>query len=377
MPSPDCPSPAVSHDELSRIAKQLARRGRGILAADESNGTIGKRLIAMGLENDSKTRRAYREVLLTADNGSALSGAIMFHETFMQSTEGGVPFPEVLHSKGVLPGIKVDLGLTPLSDASPETVTTGLDGLEERCKDYYAKGARFAKWRAALKIDQALGLPTAEAVSRNAEALAKYAKCAQNGGLVPIVEPEILIDGDYDVEMSSSVAQRVISACYEALAVENVHLPGTLLKPMMIMPGKSNPLREQVTPEQVARATLDTMLKVVPHEVPGIMFLSGGMSEIQATRNLNALNVLADQEKAPWTMSFSFGRALQSSVMTAWGGKKENAATGSAVAAALAKVNADAQLGQHNEAEHPSIVEDKMLYEGYRGWRSGEDPKGT
>jgi fructose-bisphosphate aldolase, class I len=362
--------------ELRAIAKRLASPGKGILAADESVGTIGKRLIAMGLENIEETRRGYREILICADNADSLAGVILFHETLMQCTSDGIPFTEILSKKGILVGIKVDAGLEPMAESAQETVTLGLHGLEERCQEYYQRGARFTKWRAALKIDQALGLPSEAAVRANALSLAKYAKIAQSCGLVPIVEPEILIDGTHGAELSSAVSERVIAACYVALREEGVLLEATLLKPMMILPGISNSARMSTTAEQVASMTLKCMNAVVPREVPGIMFLSGGMSEVEATRNLNALNQLPDAKHSPWTLSFSFGRALQSSAMTTWNGKAENVGAASKVAAALAFANAQAQLGQF-AGPHPSLAEDKPLYEGYRGWRSGEDPAGV
>jgi fructose-bisphosphate aldolase, class I len=370
-------STVKNRSELCSIARKLASRGKGILAADESIGTIGKRLIAIGLENSEENRRQFREILLCADNANSLAGVILFHETIMQSASDGTPFPKVLSDKGILVGVKVDSGLKPVADSPDETTTSGLDGLEERCKDYYRRGARFAKWRGALKIDVVRGLPSEAAVQANATCLSKYAKIAQSCGLVPIVEPEILIDGIHDANVSSRVAKRVISDCYAALRRDGVLLEATLLKPMMILPGVSNPDRAKVTPEQIARMTLDCMRDVVPAEVPGIMFLSGGMSEVQATKNLNALNRLAETEGAPWTLSFSFGRALQSSAMKIWDGKKENVRAASDAAAKMACVNAQAQVGKYAGPEHPSLTEDQSLYEGFRGWRSGDDPKGV
>lgn len=234
-------------------------------------------LVASGLENSAETRRAWREVLLNDSSGDFLSGAILFAETLRQTTGSGVPFPALLEQKRIIVGVKIDTGLAPVADSPGETTTTGLEGLADRCRDYYALGARFTKWRSALRIDVALGLPSAPVVQENVQALARYAKIAQEAGLVPIVEPEILIDGDHDMTVSGSVASSVISTCFDALQEHSVDLRAVLLKPMMIMPGLNHPEKETVTPDEVARATLDCMLSCVPGEVPGIMFLSGGM----------------------------------------------------------------------------------------------------
>lgn len=371
-------SPDRYEAELKANAARLARRGRGILAADESVGTIGKRLIALGLENVEENRRTFREILICAPGiCEAFSGVILFHETVYQSGDGGKRFVQILAEKGILPGVKVDTGLKPVEDSPGETYTSGLDGLAERCREYYKEGARFAKWRSALRIDVEKGLPTNDVVAENAATLAKYAKIAQGEGLMPIVEPEILIDGVHSQQVSADETRRVLTKCYEALRKEGVMLEGTLLKPMMIMPGVASPDREAITPQQVAEVTLQVMTEVVPGEVPGIMFLSGGMSESQATENLNALNKLADSKGgASWSLSFSYGRALQTSPMNLWAGKSENIDGAKKVAAALALANASAQLGKFT-GDHPSTTTAKSLYEGFRGWRSGEDPKGV
>lgn len=365
-------------DELRQTASKLCRRGRGLLAADESVGTIGKRLISLGLENIEENRRQFREILICAPgNEEAYSGIILFHETVYQKDSKGKRFIEILNSKGIIPGVKVDTGLKPVTTSPGETYTSGLEGLQERCETYYKEGIRFAKWRAALRIDENKGLPSDEAVEENANTLAKYASAAQAGGLMPIVEPEILIDGDHGMEASAAAAKKVINACYKALEKEGVMLEGTLLKPMMIMPGISAQGREDITKEEVAKATLDVMKEVVPKQVAGIMFLSGGMSEQQATDNLNALNILAEKQgNVEWNLSFSFGRALQTSAMKIWNGNEEMIAQAMEVAAMLGKVNARAQLGLY-DGQHPSTGANKSLYEGYRGWRSGEDPKGV
>lgn len=359
------------HD-LKETATRLSRRGHGILAADESIGTIGKRLEAKGLKNNEETRRKYREILLTAaGNEKALSGVILFEETLYQNDSKGVRFVDVLNSVGILVGVKVDKGLKKRDDSTSETWTEGLDGLRERCEKYFKDGARFAKWRATLRIDVDKGLPTEAAIEENAETLAKYAYEAQRGHLVPIVEPEILIDGNHSQEVSADVARRVISACYRALDKKQVALEETLLKPMMILPGLNYEGREKISSEMVARVTLDVMKEVVPDKVSGIMFLSGGMSEIEATRNLNELNKLAAGEGAPWSLSFSYGRALQSSALEVWGGKDEMMSKAKEMAAAVAIANGQAQLGKF-DGRHPSIHADQSLYESFRGWHGGD-----
>lgn len=366
------------HESVLRsTAAHLTRPGHGLLAADESTGTIGKRLISMGLQNTSETRRQFRQILLLSPNNHLYySGVILFHETFHQSTDNGVPFPKHLLSRNVLPGIKLDTGLTPYPDHPNETITNGLDNLQTRCREYFQLGARFAKWRATLRIDESNGLPTEDAIQANADTLAEYANIAQSEGLVPIIEPEILIDGDYTVQASSIVAKRVIAQCYASLSKTPIILEATLLKPMMIMPGVSNPDRNRCTPTEIAQQTIDVMREVVPAEVPGIMFLSGGLSEIQATVNLNAINHLAQQLDLPWTLSFSFGRALQTSALKCWQGDPANVQEAMNIASELGRVNGMAQLAKY-DGNHPSTQQDATLYEGFRGWRSGEDPKGV
>ncbi len=364
-------------ESLRSTARVLCRRGFGILAADESTGTIGKRLIPHRIENTPENRRQFRELLICAHGiEAALSGVILFDETFYQKTADNTPFVQILSQKGILPGIKVDTGLKPLEGHPGETYTSGIETLPARCAKYAADGARFAKWRAAFTVSVADALPSDDAVRVNALLLARYAKCAHDAGLVPIVEPEILIDGAHEQGVSAAVAKRVIRACYTALDELNVDIAATLLKPMMVMPGRDCPGKSDVTAEMVARVTLEVMREVVPPAVPGIMFLSGGMSERSATANLNALNVLADREKVPWNLSFSYGRALQSSVLRIWASDRTKTAEASAVAAELARANGRAQLGKF-EGEHPSGLDDASLYENFRGWRSGEDKKDT
>ncbi len=363
--------------ELYETARHLCRPGHGILAADESTGTIGKRLISHNLENTAENRRALREILLCAPgNEAALGGAILFDETFYQKASDGRSFTSILAGKGILPGIKVDTGLKPLEGSPGETYTSGIDTLEERCTVYRQNGARFAKWRAALRIDEARNLPSEEAIQVNADLLAQYAAICIKTNLVPLVEPEILIDGSHEQSVSANAARRVISAVYEALEKHQVPFAATLLKPMMILPGRENEDKQTITAAQVASVTLQVMKEVVPAQVAGIMFLSGGMSEVQATENLNTINKLAKVESAPWQLSFSFGRALQASALEIWAWDQSKSKEASEVAAKIAIANGQAQLGNF-QGEHPSQKGGGELYENFRGWRSGEDKKGT
>jgi len=365
-------------EELRTNAARLSERGKGILASDESTGTIGKRLVAAGLTNDEETRRAFREVLYTAPGiGQFLSGAICFHETLYQKTADGVPFVDVMKKQGILPGIKVDRGLKQMTNSDcGETYTEGLDGLGQRCSEYYAQGARFAKWRAVIKVDSKKRLPTTAAIEENAMGLAQFASIAQANGLVCIVEPEILIDGTHELEVSAQVAEEVVATLFVALRKKRVLLEGTLLKVQMILPGAS--CERRATTEDIAVATIRAMRRVVPPAVPGIMFLSGGQSEEEATINLNTMNVLAGsgprQWACPWSLSFSYGRALQSSVLSIWKGRRERVAEAQKMATELAKANAMAQLGKF-DYEHPSQI-NHSLVEGFRGYRSSEDKTG-
>jgi fructose-bisphosphate aldolase class I len=328
--------------ELIANAKRIATPGKGILAADESTGTIAKRFESIKLENTEENRRAYRELLFTTEGMEEyISGVIMYDETIHQKTADGVPFVEVLAKKGVLTGIKVDKGVKPLRGTNEETFTQGFDDLDVRCKKYYELGARFAKWRAVLKISKD-GCPSPLSVEENTRGLARYAAICQDNGLVPIVEPEILMDGDHSIETSVKVTQHVLAATYKALHDANVLLEGTLLKPNMVLNGLSN---KQVTPEEVAHATLTVLLRTVPAAVPGINFLSGGQSEEEATLNLNAMNKL--QVTRPWTVSFSYGRALQATCIKTWKGQKENVEAAKAVFLQRAQANGQATLGKY------------------------------
>ncbi|TVU25339.1 hypothetical protein EJB05_27831 [Eragrostis curvula] len=329
-------------DELIKTAKYLATPGKGILAADESTatGTIGKRLAVANVENTESNRRAFRELLFTAPGASAyLSGVILYEETLYQKTSDGKSFVDVLAAAGLVPGIKADTGLVTIAGAvDGETATEGLDLLGARCAKYYADGVRFAKWRAVLKISPAAGLPSELAVRQNAEGLARYAAICQENGLVPILEPEILTGGDHDIKNCAAVTERVLAAVYKSLNDHKVLLEGTLLKPNM------------VGAEVIAEYTVAALRRTVPPAVPGIMFLSGGQSDEEATQNLNAMNKL-DVVK-PWTLSFSFGRGLQQSPVKKWAGKKENVAAAQATFLARCKANAEATLGLYTGASN-------------------------
>ncbi|XP_061339136.1 fructose-bisphosphate aldolase, cytoplasmic isozyme [Gastrolobium bilobum] len=329
------------HDELIANAAYIGTPGKGILAADESTGTIGKRLSSINVENVESNRRALRELLFTTPGAlQYLSGVILFEETLYQSTAAGKPFVDVLKEGGVLPGIKVDKGTVELAGTDGETTTQGLDGLAQRCQKYYEAGARFAKWRAVLKIGP--NEPSELAIHENAYGLARYAVICQENGLVPIVEPEILVDGPHDIHKCADVTERVLAACYKALNDHHVLLEGTLLKPNMVTPGSDSP---KVAPEVVAEHTVRALQRTVPAAVPAVVFLSGGQSEEQATLNLNALNQV--KGKKPWSLSFSFGRALQQSTLKAWSGKEENVKKAQEAFLTRAKANSEATLGTY------------------------------
>ncbi|CAM9772957.1 unnamed protein product [Choristocarpus tenellus] len=366
--------PLTEHQktELAQIAQSLAARGKGILAADESTPTIGKRLVGAGLVNDLETRRQYREVLLSHPSlGEWLGGVILFEETLYQTTSNGKRFVNVLQDKGILVGVKTDKGLQKIAGSLRETTTRGMDTLLERNREYYSQGARFAKWRATIRIDDKANLPTMGAIKANAAELARYAVLSQVAGLVPIVEPEILIDGDHSIERFAEVSELVLGEVYGALSAAGVFLEGTLLKPQMMMAGVDAP-DKKATPERTAELTLQTLRRRVPPAVPGVVFLSGGQSEEEATRNLNLINRRADGDpgkRHPWSLSFSFGRSLQASVLKVWAGKTCNFAAAVEMAGKLAQVNSAAQLGLF-EGSHPSIVGGNTLHDPHRGWRT-------
>jgi fructose-bisphosphate aldolase class I len=305
------------HDDVRETAKALVAPGKGILAADESTRTIGKRFESIGVESTEETRRAYRDLLLTAEGAEEyVSGVILYDETIRQQAADGTPFPQLLESKGIIPGIKVDTGTKPLANASGETITEGLDGLRERLAEYHELGARFAKWRATYVVGD--GRPSAYANWTNAHALARYAALSQEAGLVPIVEPEVLMEGTHTIGESYRATSRVLNAVFTELGDQRVELEGMLLKANMVLSGYDCP--EQADVDEVAAETIRCLRHKVPAAVPGIVFLSGGQSDERATEHLNAMNGLGPQ---PWELSFSYGRALQAPALKAWGGSAD------------------------------------------------------
>jgi fructose-bisphosphate aldolase, class I len=327
--------------DLHQTATELVAPDKGILAADESTGTIAKRLESIGVASTEELRRQYRQMLLTTEGlGEHISGVILFDETIHQSTDDGVRFVDVLTGAGMIPGIKVDTGAKPLAMFPGETVTEGLDGLRDRLAEYGALGARFAKWRSTVFIGE--GLPTATAIDVNAHGMARYAALCQEASIVPIVEPEILMDGDHDLAACADATGRTLDALFGAMRAQHVDLPGSLLKVNMIVPGKGCAIQDNDV--VIARATIDTLLAHVPSEVPGVVFLSGGMSDKQATGRLNEMNRIGG---FPWELSFSYGRALQSSSLNAWGGDNDNVAAGQAALAHRARMNGLARTGSY------------------------------
>ena len=331
--------------DLQAVARALMARGKGLLAADETPGTLTRRFDALGITSTEQSRRAYREMLFTAPGVEAfLSGAILQDETFRQTGSSGAKLVQVLADRGIMPGIKVDTGAKPLAGSQGETVTEGLDGLRERLAEYRELGARFAKWRAVIRIAE-VALPSKACISANAHALARYAALCQEQGLVPIVEPEVLMDGSHGIVRSDEVTEEVLHRVFEALVEQHVVLEAMLLKPNMVVPGKSQPTR--ASPAEVAAATLDCLLRCVPAAVPGVVFLSGGQSERQATENLNAIVRLPWPK--PWAISFSYGRALQDSALSAWGGREAGLAAGGQALLVRACCNGSAAQGSYGE----------------------------
>jgi fructose-bisphosphate aldolase class I len=330
-------------EELRKNARAIVQAGKGILAADESTGTIGKRFEKIKVANEEENRRQYRQLLFAIDPAVAqsISGVILFEETLYQKADDGTPFVKLLQDRGILPGIKVDKGVVDLAGTDGETTTQGLDGLADRCAKYYKEGARFAKWRSVLKIGP--HTPSYQSMLENANVLARYASICQQNGLVPIVEPEVLPDGDHDLETAQRVTEEVLAFVYKALSDHHVFLEGTLLKPNMVTQGQS--CAKKYTPQQVALATVTALQRTVPAAVPGIVFLSGGQSEEDATIHLNAINQVEGAK--PWALSFSFGRALQASVLKAWAGSKANVPAAQQEFLKRAKANGLATLGQY------------------------------
>lgn len=329
-------------NELQETANALVAAGKGILAADESGGTIKKRFDSIGLESTEEHRRSYREMLLTTPGVEEyISGVILFDETIRQSTSDGTPFAKLLASKGIIPGIKVDQGAKPLALANRETITEGLDGLRARLEEYRGLGARFAKWRATYSITDEL--PSDYCIWCNAHALARYAALCQEAGIVPIVEPEVLQDGTHTIERSYHVTSRVLRAVYTELFDQRVEPASTLLKPNMVLSGYE--ASDRAGPEQVAEWTLKCLSEHVPAAVPGLVFLSGGQSDEDATTHLNAIN--ATKGQPPWELSFSYGRALQAPALKAWCGGPENVEAGQRAYSHRAKMNAAARSGRY------------------------------
>lgn len=329
-------------DELKKTAKQLVAPGKGVLAADESFPTIEKRFSKIGVESNEENRRSYREILFTTDGvGKFISGVILFDETIRQKTQEGKPFSQVLSDKGIVPGIKVDKGKVDMPNHPGEKIAQGLDGLGDRLKEYCELGARFTKWRAVFNIGD--GLPTDDCINANSEILATFAALSQEAGLVPIVEPEVLMDGDHDIKRCREVTYQVLKRVFVKLVDKKVELSELLLKPNMVIQGKDNP--NKATPEEVAESTLNCFREAVPSEVPGVVFLSGGQSPGEATENLNALNKIGG---VPWELSFSFGRALQAPVLEAWVGNNDNREEAQKALLKRAKLNSAARAGKYN-----------------------------
>jgi fructose-bisphosphate aldolase class I len=334
----------MNKTELEKIARAMVAPCKGILAADESTGTIKKRFDQIKLESTEENRRAYRELLFTAPGAADyISGVILYDETLRQKCSDGTPFPAYLAGLGIVPGIKVDAGAKPLAGFPGETVTEGLDGLRERLAEYHGLGARFAKWRAV--IDIADGIPSRFAIKANAHALARYAALCQEAGIVPIVEPEVLMDGTHTIERCEQVTSTTLQTVFDVLYAHRVHLEGIVLKPNMVIAGKK--CASQADPRQVAEATLRCLKRHVPSAVPGIAFLSGGQTEAQATEHLSLMNALGP---LPWELSFSYGRALQASTLQAWGGKAANVAAAQREFHKRARLNGLARSGSYQPA---------------------------
>jgi fructose-bisphosphate aldolase class I len=340
----------MSMNDLRGVARAMVAQTKGILAADESTGTIKKRFDSIRLESTEENRRAYRDMLFTAAGAERyISGVILYDETLRQKASDGTPFPELLTRKGILPGIKVDTGAKPLAGFPNELVTEGLDGLRERLKEYRGLGARFAKWRAV--IDIGAGIPSEGCIAANAQALARYAALCQEQDVVPIVEPEVLMDGDHSIERCQEVTTRTLTRVFAELAVARVALDAMVLKPNMVVPGKK--AAQQARAPEIAERTVRCFLDTVPASVPGIVFLSGGQSEEEATANLNAINGLG---KLPWQLSFSYGRALQASALKAWGGKPAQVPLGQKAYLHRARLNSLARDGAYRPEMEQELV---------------------
>ena len=331
--------------KLSATAKAIVVPGKGILAADESGGTIKRRFDSINAESTDENRRNYRELLFRTPGASEyISGVILFDETIRQNGADGTPMVKVLTDQGIIPGIKVDKGTQPLPGTHNELVTEGLDGLRDRLKEYADLGARFTKWRGVITIGD--GIPTAYCIEANAHALARFAALSQEAGLVPIVEPEVLMDGDHSIDRCFEVNEATLREVFNQLARQGVVLEGSLLKPSMVLSG--NKAVNRAGPDEVAEKTVECFKRAVPAAVPGILFLSGGQSDDEATVNLNAINLRAAAVGAPWELTFSYGRGLQAAPLKAWGGKAENVKQAGAAFYHRAKVTSAARRGAYS-----------------------------
>jgi fructose-bisphosphate aldolase class I len=341
----------MNKDQLEKIAKAMVAEGKGILAADESSGTIKKRFDAIGVESTADNRRDYREFMFRSMDAmkNHISGVILYDETIRQNAKDGTPLVKLIEAAGSIPGIKVDQGAKPLPNYPGETITEGLDGLAGRLKEYYDLGGRFAKWRAV--IDIADGIPTEYAVRANAHALGRYAALCQEADIVPIVEPEVLMDGAHDLDRCYEVTEFVLRTVFNELFDARVFLEGTVLKPNMVIPGKKS--EKQASPDEIAEATVRLFRRCVPVAVPGIAFLSGGQSEVEATANLDAINRL---RPLPWAITFSYGRALQAAPQNAWSGKAGNVKAAQAAFAHRARMNGLAAMGRWSQDQEKAAA---------------------
>jgi fructose-bisphosphate aldolase class I len=347
--------------ELIATARKIATPGRGILAADESTGTIEKRFKEIKVANTQENRREYRRMLFSTEGlNQYISGCILYDETFFDKTDDGARLIDLLKAQDIVIGIKVDKGTKHLPGTDKETYTQGLTDLDERCQKYYKEGARFAKWRAVVEIGRAK--PSPLSIHQTAEDLATYAAICQQNGLCPVVEPEILMDGSHTIEICQYWTEKVLAACYKALNDHNVLLEGTLLKPNMVLPGTES--KQKCSADEVAAATVRALQRTVPPAVPGITFLSGGQSEEEATVNLNAMNA-RDLGVRPWSLSFSYGRALQQTVLQVWKGKKENTEAAQQALLVRARANGMANLGKYAGEAASSTSKKDMFEKGY------------
>ena len=328
--------------DLNKVALALVAPGKGILAADESSGTIKKRFDVINVESTEESRRDYREMLFRSSEAmtKSISGVILYDETIWQNARDGTPLVKIIEQSGAIPGIKVDEGTQALPNCPGEVITVGLDKLAERLKKYYEQGARFAKWRAVINIDRDK-IPTMTAIHANAHALGRYAALCQAAQIVPIVEPEVLMDGDHDIDRCYEMSQRVLNKTFQELRIQRVALEGMVLKPNMVVPGKKS--TKQASVEEVAEKTIRLLKNCVPAAVPGIAFLSGGQSDEDATAHLNAMNRIGG---LPWRLTFSYGRALQAAPQKAWSGKAENIAAGQRALTHRARMNSLASKGE-------------------------------